>query len=176
MRSVARGRMKNRFDRWDRDGLGGLRREDFEREARHIAAAFGADPEAPEAVRLREALRGLFDLCADQAGVSPDAAISEVQFLKVSEDLIFEQGEAAFNRALRPVAAGVIGVCDRDGDGRIDRAEFVRWLTALGLDDARADEAFEHVAGGTATLGLDELLAAIRDYHYGRLDVELIAG
>ncbi|WP_406689885.1 EF-hand domain-containing protein [Saccharopolyspora sp. ID03-671] len=176
MRSVVRGRIKTRFDRWDRDGRGGLRRDDFEREALRIAAAFDAPPEAPESVRLREALRGLFELCADHAGVSPDAAISEVQFLKISEDLIFEQGEAAFNRALRPVAAGVIGVCDGDGDGRIDRAEFVRWLTALGLDDTQAGAAFEHVVGGAGTLCLDELLATIRDYHYGRLDVELIAG
>lgn len=169
--------MKTRFDRWDRDRAGGLIRGDFEGEALRIAEAFGVGAEAPAALRLRAALRGLFELCADHAGVSPDAAISEVQFLKISEDLIFEQGEAAFNRALRPVVAGVIGVCDRDGDGRVDREEFVRWLTSLGLDDAAADGAFEHIApDGAEALCQDQLLAAIRDYHYGRLEVELIAG
>lgn len=176
-RRVVQGRIKTRFDRWDRDGRGGLSRGDFEREALRISTAFGVAAEDPAALRLSAALRGLFDLCADQAGVSREAAVSEVQFLKVSEDLIFEQGEAAFNRALRPVVAGVIGVCDRDGDGRVDRAEFVRWLTTMGLDDARAGEAFQRFdSGGRGTLCLDELLAAIREYHYGRLDVELIAG
>lgn len=171
------GRIKTRFGRWDLDGSGGLTREAFEREADGISDAFGVDRAHPAAERLRASLLGLFDLCADQAGVSRDGAISEVQFSKISEELIFEQGEAAFNRALRPVVAGIVAVCDRDGDGEVDRAEFTCWLTALGLDDVRAGEAFERIdARGRGTLGLDELLSAIRDYHYGRLDVELIAG
>ena len=171
------GRIRTRFGRWDLEGSGGLTREAFGREADRISDAFGVERAGAAADRLRASLLGLFDLCADRAGVSRDGAISEVQFLKISEDLIFEQGEAAFNRALRPVVAGVVSVCDRDGDGEVDRTEFTRWLGALGLDDVRAGAAFERIdVSGRGTLGLEELLSAIRDYHYGRLDVELIAG
>lgn len=176
-RVVAQGRIKARFDRWDSDGSGDLERTDFEREADRIARAFGVDPATRSAVRLKAALVGLFELCADEAGVSLDGPITEVQFQKAAEDLIFEQGEAAFNRALRPVVQGVVRLCDRDGDGRLDRAEFACWLSALGMDEVKAAAAFERVdAGGRGTLSQNELLAAIRDYHYGLLDVELIAG
>lgn len=176
-RCVAQGRIKTRFARWDLAGSGELTRQDLEHEAERIAGAFGVDPADPAASRLRASLGGLFDLCADQAGVSRDGTITEAQFSTISEDLIFEQGEAAFNRALRPVIGGVVGVCDRDGDGRVDRAEFTRRLVVLGLDEARAGEAFELIdVGGRGTLCLDELLSASREYHYGRLDVELIAG
>lgn len=172
-RCAAQDRIKTRFDRWDSDGSGDLKRADFEREADRIAEAFGVELAAPAALRLRAALAGLFELCAHQTGVSVDGPITEVQFHKAAEDLIFEQGEAAFNRALRPVVEGVIGLCD--DNGRITRAGFTCWLAALGLDEARATEAFERIdVDGSGTLTQHELLAAIREYHYGRLDVELI--
>ncbi|MFC7342955.1 EF-hand domain-containing protein [Saccharopolyspora griseoalba] len=176
-RVVAQGRIKKRFDRWDPDGSGELTRSDFEREADEIAATFGRAPEARATARLREALAGLFELCAHQAELPPAGPITEAQFRKVAEDFIFERGEAAFNRALRPVVAGIVEVCDGDGDGRIGRSEFIRWLTVLGLDERGAATAFERVdADGRGALSEHELLAAIRDYHYGRLDAELIAG
>ncbi|GAA2360595.1 hypothetical protein GCM10009854_44630 [Saccharopolyspora halophila] len=176
-RVVAQDRIKARFDRWDSDGSGDLQRTDFEHEADRIARAFGVEPTTRTALRLKAALVGLFELCADQAGVSSNGPITEVQFQKAAEGLIFERGEAAFNRALRPVVQGVVRLCDGDGDSRLDRAEFTCWLTALGMDEVKAAEAFERVdADGRGALSEDELLAAIRDYHYGLLDVELIAG
>jgi Ca2+-binding EF-hand superfamily protein len=176
-RVVAQGRIKKRFDRWDSDGSGELMRSDFEREAEKIAATFGHAPSARATAQLREALGGLFELCAHQAELPPAGPITEAQFRKVAEDFIFEQGEAAFNRALRPVVAGIVGVCDGDDDGRMGRSEFTRWLSVLGLDADGAAAAFECIdADGRGTLSERELLAAIRDYHYGRLNVELIAG
>ena len=175
-RVVARERIRKRFARWDSGGSGELTRSDFEREAEEVAATFGLARSSGPTVRLRGALAGLFDLCAHQAGLPPEGPITEAQFREVAEDFIFEQGEAAFNRALRPVVAGIIAVCDGDGDDRIARAEFTRWLAMLGLDEERAGDAFERVdVDGRGALSQRELLAAIRDYHYGRLDVELIA-
>lgn len=169
----AQDRIKTRFNRWDSHGSGDLLRTDFEREADRIAEAFGAELSAPATVRLRGALARLFELCARQTGALLNGPITEAQFHKAAEDLIFEQGEAAFNRALRPVVEGVIGLCETN---RITRAEFTCWLAALGVSQPNATEAFDRIdVGGHGTLSPEELLAAIREYHYGRLDVELIS-
>lgn len=173
---TAQNRVKQRFDRWDASGNGALERSDMEQEAADIATAFGKSPSAPETQNIRAAFRGLFELVAEQSGVSPEESVTEEQFRMVAESLIFEQGEATFNRALRPIIEAIVGLCDRNADGKVNREEFATWLSAVGLSHEEGQDAFAKIdKNGNGVLTSDELLGAVRDYHFGRLDIELIA-
>ncbi|MGP4114405.1 EF-hand domain-containing protein [Streptomyces sp. 4N509B] len=171
--ALANDRLKKRFDKWDADGNGQLERSDLREEAARIAFSFGKPASAPEARALRDAFDGLFDHLAGEAGVGADGPIGESAFLRVAGDLI--SAESTFDRVLGPVVKGIVGLCDRNGDGLINAAEFEAWLAGVGVDREEARSAFAQVdTNGDGELSLDELLVAVRDFHFGRLEVELL--
>lgn len=173
--AVANERLLKRFQKWDSDGNGTLEWQDFEKEAQKIAQNFGKPTDSAEARTLREAFRSLFDHLTDAAGAPSNGPLTQDQFLRVTEALIFEGGEADFNRALGPVVKGIIGLCDKNADGQINAGEFEAWLGGIGVDRSKAQEAFRKVdTDDDGELSLDELLAAVRKYHFGQLDVELL--
>ncbi|KAB8161257.1 EF-hand domain-containing protein [Streptomyces sp. 3MP-14] len=170
---VIDARLSKRFDKWDFDRNGVLEREDFVQEAARIARSFGKSADSPEAEALRDAFVGLFDYLSAQAGGSP--TLTRDAYQQVASDLVYVQGEAAFNRALGPVVSGLVGLADQNADRLISGEEFASWLTALGLDTASAKESFQKVdTDGDGQLSEEELLTAIRQYHFGQLDVELL--
>ncbi|GAA2796708.1 EF-hand domain-containing protein [Saccharopolyspora taberi] len=168
--AIANDRLQKRFDKWDVNGNGSLERADFDREAQNIAKAFGKDASSPEVQQLKDAFGGLFDYLANGSD-----SIAKEQFLNVAGNLIFQEGEAGFNRALGPVVQGIIGLCDKNSDGQINAQEFANWLVGVGVSPDEAAEAFQKVdTNGNGQLSVDELLGAVRDYHFGRLEVELL--
>lgn len=175
MNTVISERLKARFDRWDVAGKGVVRRTDFEHEADRIVRAFGRGTTSPAARNLRSALCWMFDVVAGESGARPDGAVSEQQFREVCESLIFEHGEAAFNRMLTPVVSAVIGLCEKRDEGRINRTEFATYLCAHGMSMNDGLVAFDKIdCFDRGELSLAEMLQAVRDYHYGRLDIEFI--
>jgi Ca2+-binding EF-hand superfamily protein len=171
--TVANERLQKRFAKWDHDGSGRLERADFEKEAAQIAQAFGKSVDSADVQPIKNALIGLYEYVAQEAGAN--GSVTEAQFMDVTGNLIFEKGEAEFNRALTPVVQGIVALCDKNNDGKINGAEFATWLTALGMDQSQAAEAFQKVdKNGNGELSTDELLAAVRDYHFGKSDVELL--
>ncbi|GHF94369.1 MULTISPECIES: EF-hand domain-containing protein [Amycolatopsis] len=173
--AVSTDRLRQRFAKWDVDGSGTLERSDFEREAERVAGKFGAQPQSREAVALRDAFRNLFDFHAREAGVPPNGSVTEEQFLRINEKLMFSEGEASFNRVLRPVMQAIVGLCDRNDDGMINREEFIAYLQGVGVDQSAAQEAFRQIdTDNSGELTVDELLAAVRNFHYGKLDVPLL--
>lgn len=172
--AIANDRLRQRFAKWDTDGNGTLERPDFEREADRVSGAFGAEPSSREARALKDAFRNLFDFHAREAGVPTNGSLSEDQFMRVNEKLLSE-GEASFNRVLRPVMQALVGLCDRDQDGMINQHEFTQWLKGVGVSETVARDAFRQIdADDDGELSVDELLGAVRDFHYGRLDVPLL--
>lgn len=173
--AITTDRLRQRFAKWDVDGSGSLERADFEREADRVAGAFGADPRSREAKMLKEAFGNLFDYHAREAGVSGNGSVSEDQFLQINEKLMFSEGEASFNRVLRPVMEALVGLCDSDHDGRINQQEFIQWLKGVGVSESDARDAFRQIdTDGSGELTVEELLAAVRNFHYGKLDVPLL--
>lgn len=173
--SIANDRLRQRFAKWDSDGDGRLQRSDFEEEANRIAGAFGAEPRSRETKALQEAFDNLFDYHAAEAGVPGDGAVSEDQFMRINENLMFSEGEASFNRVLRPVMQALVGLCDRNDDGMINSEEFIQWLKGVGVDEATARDAFAQIdIDHDGELSVDELLGAVRNFHYGKLDVPLL--
>jgi Ca2+-binding EF-hand superfamily protein len=173
--AIATDRLRQRFAKWDADGNGSLERSDFEREADRVARAFGVQSQSREATTLKDAFRNLFDYHAREAGVPGNGSVSEDQFLRINEKLMFSEGEASFNRVLRPVMDALVGLCDRNSDGMINQEEFSQWLKGVGVSEADAREAFRQIdTDNSGELTVDELLAAVRNFHYGKLDVPLL--
>lgn len=173
--AIANDRLRQRFAKWDVDGSGTLERTDFEREADRITSLFGAQPQSREAKALKDAFRNLFDYHAREAGVRPGGSVSEDQFIRINEKLMFSEGEASFNRVLRPVMEALVGLCDRNSDGVINQDEFTRWLKGIGVSESSARDAFRQIdSDNSGELTVDELLAAVRSFHYGKLDVPLL--
>lgn len=173
--AIANDRLRQRFAKWDADGNGTLQRSDFEREADRIAGAFGAEPGSREARALKDAFRDLFDFHAREAEAAGNNSVSEDEFIRINERLMFSDGEASFNRVLRPVMQALVGLCDRNEDGVINEDEFTQWLKGVGVSESDARNAFRQIdVDNSGELTVDELLAAVRNFHYGELDVPLL--
>lgn len=172
--TLANERLKQRFEKWDADGDGALERSDFEQEATAIASNFGTDLKSPEGQKLHKAFNDLFDYQARQAGVLPNGQISLSQFLAVNEKLM-QQGQSNFDRMMRPIVKALIDLCDDNHDGMINQTEYTKWLKAVGVDASTARSTFSQIdTDGDGELSLSELLAAVRDFHFGKLDVPLL--
>jgi Ca2+-binding EF-hand superfamily protein len=173
--AIATDRLRQRFAKWDVNGSGTLERADFEREADRVSSAFGAQPQSREAKTLKDAFRNLFEYHAREAGVPGNSSVSEDQFVQINEKLMFSEGEASFNRVLRPVMEALVGLCDRNNDGIINQGEFTQWLKGVGVNESTARDAFRQIdTDNSGELTVDELLAAVRNFHYGKLDVPLL--
>ncbi|MEW2620529.1 EF-hand domain-containing protein [Streptomyces sp. NPDC048106] len=173
--AAANERLAKRFEKWDTDGNGVLDAADFQSEAARIAQNLGKDAGSPEVEELENAFNGLYEYLADKAGVEAGGAISRQQFLDATGDMLFKEGEASFNRALSPVVKALIRLCDDDHDGQIDAREFQAWLAGVGVPVSEAGLAFQKVdKNGDGRLSEDELLEVVRDFHFGRLEVELL--
>ncbi|MBE9373691.1 EF-hand domain-containing protein [Saccharopolyspora sp. HNM0983] len=173
--ATATERLRKRFAKWDVDGSGSLEQADFQKEAEQIAQAFGKSPSGKEAAELNDAFASMFRHLAEDAGIGAAGSLTEDDFVRVAQKLMFEDGAESFNRVLGPVMRGIVGLCDKNADGQINRQEFASWLTAVGVDDAQATDAFDRVdTNGNGELTVDELLDAVRQFHFGELDVELL--
>jgi Ca2+-binding EF-hand superfamily protein len=171
---IAKDRLHRRFAKWDVNGSGTLERSDFQAEASRIVQAFGKQG-SPQGRALEHAMVDLFDYHAAEAGVPPQGSVNEEQFIDINERLMFSEGESNFNRVLRPVMEALVGLCDNNADGMIDQQEFVQWLAGVGVGQPEAIEAFRQIdTNGDGALSTDELLAAVRAFHYGKLDVPLL--
>ncbi|MER7082000.1 Ca2+-binding protein, EF-hand superfamily [Saccharopolyspora kobensis] len=168
--AIATERLRKRFAKWDADGSGSLERSDFEQEAAEIAQAFGKSATSPQARALTDAFTSMFEQVAKGAG-----SLSEEQFIAAAGPLVEAGAESKFDQVLGPVVKGVVGLCDQNNDGQINGEEFATWLIAVGVDESKTATLFEQVdKDGNGELSVDELLAVVRDFHYGKSDVELL--
>jgi Ca2+-binding EF-hand superfamily protein len=174
--ALAKDRLKQRFEKWDTDGDGALQRSDFEQEATAIARNFGTDLNSPKGQSLQKAFSELFDYQTRQAGVPANGQVSLSQFITVNEKLM-QQGESNFDRIMRPIIKALIDLCDDNHDGKINQSEYAKWLKAVGVDASTARSTFSQIdTDGDGELSQSELLAAVRKFHFGKLDVPLLGG
>ncbi|AHH95179.1 hypothetical protein GCM10010174_55560 [Kutzneria viridogrisea] len=173
--AVKNERLRKRFEKWDTNGDGQVDRADYLSEADRIVSAFGEDPSTPQARALKDAFAGMYDYLADKAGVGAAGSMSVDQFQEVVQAQLFAEGDAGFSRVVRPTISAIVGLCDVDGDGQINPEEFHKWLEAVGVDRSSAVESFRAIdTNGDGQLSVDELVQAVRDYHFGTLDVPLL--
>jgi Ca2+-binding EF-hand superfamily protein len=173
--AVKNDRLKKRFAKWDVNNNGRIEKSDYEAEAHRIIEAFGEDPASPQARAVVDSFTTMFEYLASMAGVGPNGAMTEQQFIEVTEAQIFQEGDSGFNRVVRPTIAAIVGLCDTDGDGEVSPDEFGKWLDAIGVEPSASASAFSAIdVNDNGKLTVDELVHAVRDYHLGKLDVPLL--
>ncbi|CAL9486780.1 Calerythrin [Actinosynnema sp. ALI-1.44] len=173
--AVKNERLEKRFDKWDVNGNGRIERSDLEAEAQRILKAFGEDQSSPQGRAVVDSFVGTFEYLAQRAGVGSNGSLDRNQFLQVIETEVFQGGDAGFGRVVRPMIQAILNLCDTDGDGEVTKAEFRRWMEAVGVQGAQADKAFGQIdTNGNGSLTVDELVSAVKEYHFGTLDAELL--
>jgi hypothetical protein len=102
--------------------------------------------------------------------------MNQEQYLAANRELMYDRGDSGFADLLRPTIAAIADLCDTDRDGYVSKAELRRWLgPAVGLGDADSDATFDRIdLDGDGRLTVDELVDAVREFHYGRLDIPLL--
>lgn len=170
-------RLKRRFELWDADGDGTISRSDYESEARRILQAFGELESMPKGRALMSAYLGMWDKLAKLAGVGAQGAVGMEEYMRVCEQEIVEGGDAGFDRNVRPTIEAMVNICDTDGDGEVNPAEFTRWLRCMGVDEGQAESAFRQIdSNGSGHLSVEELVDAVKAFHQGRSDVSILGG
>lgn len=173
--SVQDSRLKRRFELWDSNGDGTIDKGDYETEARRILHSFGERESTPKGRALMSAYLGMWDKLAAKAKVGPQGTVTMEQFLRVSEQEVVSGGDAGFDRNLRPTIEAIVDICDTDGDGEVSPAEFTRWMRAAGVDEHQADQAFRQLdTDQSGHLSVEELVEAVKAYHQGTLDINLL--
>jgi Ca2+-binding EF-hand superfamily protein len=173
-RAGVQDRLRRRFQRWDVDNSGSLERSDFEREASAIARQLGESPTSPKVKRLTQALVGMFEAIARDAGSSPAGTISWEQFRQVADQWMGES-EENLRQQMRPMVEAVVSIADTSGNGTIERAEFTKWISAIGVDRSQAERTFDQIdTDGSGELSVDEVLQACVDFHLGKSEFEIL--
>ncbi|WP_309110867.1 EF-hand domain-containing protein [Saccharothrix sp.] len=173
--AVRNTRLEKRFDKWDVNGNGRIERSDLEAEAQRIVKAFGESPQSPNGRAVIDSFVHTFEYLAQRAGVGPNGALDKGQFLRVIETEVFQSGDAGFGRVVRPMIQSILNLCDTDGDGEVSQAEFGKWMKAVGVDPSQATQSFQQIdVNGNGKLTVEELVQAVKAYHFGTLDAELL--
>src|SRR3569833_3375709 len=103
-----------RFEKWDANGDGVIDRTDYDAEARRIVDAFGETTTSDRGRAVRAALLAMYPRPAEAAGVGPNNAKNQEQYLAANRDLMYDHGDSGFTNQHRPTIAAIADLCDTD--------------------------------------------------------------
>lgn len=144
MTSTMHERIEQRIAMWDTNGDGNLDRSDFETEGKRIVQSFGEPENSPKGHAVISAYSARWNALADAAGVGSDRSVTCEQAVDVTEQVL-AKGAGGFAALARPTVRAIVDLCDSDGDGKVSRAEFGRWMDACGVDESAAQESFNKI-------------------------------
>ncbi|GLZ79974.1 calcium-binding protein [Actinorhabdospora filicis] len=157
-------RLTARFDALDRDGDGAVTFEDFAALASAVLDAVGEPVGTDRARALSKAAWSFYKGLALNTDVDRDGQITREEFL-LAADVSLRGNPEGFERVVRPWAEAVVAVADRDGDGRVSRAEWVAVLAAMWLGGPAGEDLPGLDADEDGRITARELLdAAVRFY------------
>lgn len=172
--TVSENRLEQRFRLWDVDQDGRVERTDFQAEAERIIQAFGETTDSPRGRAVLDTYLNMYDFLASKAGVGKEG-LSLKQFSDVVNREMIGKGSSGFAQVLRPTIRAIVDLCDVTGDGAINPREFRRWIEAIGGSGGDPDESFRRIdVNGNGTLSVDEIVEAVKQYHYGQSDTALL--
>lgn len=145
MNDVQKARYDRFFSAYEDTG-GNITRESILAHAERLAEVRREDASSPAVEALRNELLVSWNVMAEVGDMDGDGAISREEFYAAGERLsgfLAQFDGPAKDGPLGAWIESLFGVIDADGDGRITKAEYADWLTALGLaDDTDVDAAF----------------------------------
>lgn len=160
-------KLTRRFATFDLDDNGFVEWTDFERGVHQLGAAFGHDSGSPPLKRLHDLSRQLWDHLAKVADADNDGRISETEYKAAFAAGLLES-PGSFEAGYVPFLDAIMEIADTDGDGVLNRDEYVKWSGAmLGLDAEVAAGVFARLdADGDGRVTRQQVLEAIRVYYF----------
>lgn len=159
-------RLRARFELLDVDGDGTLRDDDFAAAAERVAVRLGVDGADPKARALREAMNRFWVGLRERADADGDGVVTLAEYAAVAGD------PSAFDEHVADYARTLVDLCDRDGDGVIDRLEFLNGLIALGFAPEGAERLHGRLAAADGTVPTGAWERSIRAYYLDPSDPE----
>jgi Ca2+-binding EF-hand superfamily protein len=160
-------KLTRRFETYDSDQDGYIKRSDFEQAGSRTIAAFGLSVDDLRAKRFHEHLRGVWDHLSAMTDTDDDDQISLAEYKTAFGRRLLERPES-FDDGYVPFLDALMAVADHDEDGYLGVDEYVRWsgaLMNLSPSDAQTVHArLDH--DGDGLISSDDLLAAIRAYYF----------
>ncbi len=151
------------FRREDMNNDGYYGKADAKEFARRVCEVLGLQPDSPECAlvharvgRRPEALRGFYAAVGDQYSLD--------DYLKLGDFIVSD--DALFDEIIAEQVRAVVGLWDRDRDGKLSAAEFVKleWCYAINEEDAQ--EVFRHLdRDGDGYLTVEECEQAAEEFY-----------
>jgi Ca2+-binding EF-hand superfamily protein len=173
MRSEALDRAKLVFTLFDANGNGHLDPDDFELMARNVNAAATRSEEADRSA-MTAAFRQYWVTLAGELDADHDGRITFDEFTScVLSPERFEETIAEFARSLSTLG-------DPDGDGRVERPDFMALMTAIGFARPNIDKLFDALGPSAAdSIPVHTWFEAIKEYYApdkGGIAADLLVG
>lgn len=153
------------FGHVDVDGDGYFEMADVMAMAAKMVAFQNVPFDSPEAQLLFQRFQEFMNNVARNLDVDGDGKITPEEWRKGMIGT-FGGNTALFDDWFRPLAEAIWGLCDRDGDGRVEAHEFLCFQRAVGTSPENRQKAFDQLdRNGDGSLSVEEILSAYRDYY-----------
>lgn len=151
-------RIKAAFDALDTNSNGYLEADDFDRLGQRIIQALDVAESSPKAQAMRAGCEGYWEGLVGTLDRNSDGRLSCEEYARFHEPDGFEGN-------VRPYAEALTAICDRDDDGFVQHADFVRGMRAVGFPADNIEALFRafdpHETGQVAR---SEWRTAIEEY------------
>lgn len=157
---LQRKKLPNLFHLHDVDNDGHIQQADYDQVARDMAQSRGLAADSSEAEELRSRFATAWD---SMSPLAEDGALSLDGWLAYWEQVLSTDG--MYDEVISPIGEFVFAMLDRDGDGRVEAAEYVQFYHVMGLDEAAATEVFSQLdRDGNGSLSRDEISDMLQQY------------
>lgn len=151
------------FDVLDTTGDGFLSAEDFTGLAMKLATRVVPQDGDPRRQRIVAAGLDWWEQIKRDAGTDSDGRVPRDKFVAATERGL-ASNPAYLDDAYFPLVDATFQIIDQNGDGRIDRDEYVLIFGMLDLEDNIVPSAFDRIdQNGDGTIDLPEFRSALRD-------------
>ena len=161
-----RRKLARLFSLYDRNADGFIDRSDYERVGQGFARAAGVAPGSPEHEALEKGFLGFWKRQAQASDQNDDGRVSLDEYLASHLETV------GASDAMMRIADAMIGLTDRDRDGKVSGAEFAINLGAFDMSAEDAAIAFSHLdRDHDGYITREELLKNVDEF-YGSDDPE----
>lgn len=153
------------FGHGDQNGDGVLEAADALALAARIIAFLGEPFGSAKAQALLVSFETFWQHMSKEMDSNQDGKITPLEW-RTGMKRAFASDPAKFDAGFKPLAQALFDICDKDGNGRVEPAEFAGFQKAFGTSPKNVRIAFEKLdRDGNGWLSVDELLKAWQEYY-----------
>ncbi|WP_144440782.1 EF-hand domain-containing protein [Streptomyces roseifaciens] len=128
-----------------------------------LLEGLGLSPDSPKAAAGYAASRSCWQQIADRAGIAHHKPLDRQGFVAALSSAC---ASGTIMEIFEPVIAAHVDLVDTDGDGVVDRSEFVRAQAVNGIPAHPAEDAFHRIdSDGDGSITLDEWLTVVSTFY-----------